>query len=166
MVLGMWKSTAGSHTCTQEFVVGIVHLVTTEDGLQAALVKGFVVGYQSQALNQRLYLRPDFREDRRLLCIATSKTMHLTAPIVVIVRLGLYQGVEPVNNLTIPDDDYAHGADAGPLVIGRLEVYSSKISHRMSSLYLSHMCSEISASSSRNHLGDNTSISLPIVRIS
>ena len=53
--------------------------------------------------------------------------MHLTAPIIIIVRLGLDQGVEPVNNLTIPDDDYAHGADAGPLIIGSLEVYSSKV---------------------------------------
>ena len=50
--------------------------------------------------------------------------------------------------------------------VGCLKIYSSKVFHRLSSLYLFHMCSEISASSSRNHLGESTSMSLPIVRIS
>ena len=45
MVLGMWKSTAGSYTCAQEFVVGIVHLIATEDSFQAAFVEGFVMGH-------------------------------------------------------------------------------------------------------------------------
>ena len=112
-----------------EFVVGIVHLITTEDGLQTALVKGFVVGHQGQALDERFYLCPDFREDWSFFRIIAGEAMYLGTPIIIVVGLGQYQGVEPVYNLTVPDDDYAHGADARPLVVGRLEVYCREVSH-------------------------------------
>jgi hypothetical protein len=74
-----------------EFVVGIVHLVTAEHGLQTAFVESFVMGDEGQALNQRFYLLPYFREDWGLLSILTTKTMNLAAPIVIVVGFRLNQ---------------------------------------------------------------------------
>ena len=89
----------------------------------------------------------------------------LATPIIIVIGLRLNQRVERVYNLAIPNDHDSHRANTGSLVVGSLKVYRSKIPH-LSSLYLFHMCLEISATSSRNHLGDKTSMSLPCERIS
>ena len=46
-----------------ELVVGVVHLVDAEDGLQAVFVECLVVRHQGKARNERLDLFPDFGED-------------------------------------------------------------------------------------------------------
>ena len=118
----MWKSTTGSHTGAMEFVIRIVHLVTAENGLQAALVKSFVVGHEWQTLNQRLYLLPYFWEDWCLFRILSAEAVDLAAPIIIVVRLRLNQRIERIYNLTIPDYHHANGAHAGPLVVGCFKI--------------------------------------------
>ena len=83
MVGQLWKSTAGSHTGAVEFVIGIVHLVTAEHGLQTAFVESFVMGNEGQALNQRFYLLPYFWEYWGFFSVLTRKTMNLAAPIII-----------------------------------------------------------------------------------
>ena len=139
VVLGLGESAAGGYTGAVEGVVGIVHLVTAEDGFQAAFVEGFVVGHQRQTLNEWLYLPPYLWEYWGFFSIVTGETMHLAAPVVVVVGLRLYQRVEPVGNLTVSDYHHANGAYTGPLVVGRLKVDCSKVLHIRSCLYEKRM---------------------------
>ena len=130
LVVGqLWKSTTGSHTGAVEFVVGIVHLVTAEHGLQTTFVESFVMGDEGQALNQRFHLFPYFWEDWGFLSILTTETMNLAAPIVIVVGFWLYQRIELVHNLAVTHDYHTNGADAGSLVVGRLEIDCCKVPH-------------------------------------
>ena len=130
LVVGqMGEAATGGDASAVELVVGVVHLVATEDGFQATLVEGFVVGHEGQTLDERFYLRPYFGEDGSLLGVLAGETVHLTAPVVIVVRFGLDEGVEGIDNLAIPYDDNAHGADARPLVVGCLKVYCCKVLH-------------------------------------
>ena len=52
-----------------ELIVGIVHLINTEDGLKATLVEGLVMGNERKTGNLRLYLLPHVREDGGIFCI-------------------------------------------------------------------------------------------------
>ena len=72
-----------------ELIVRIVHLIYSEHGLQATFIKGLVVGHKRQSLNQRLYLCPHFRKDRSIVSVFMTEAMNLTAPIVIVVGLGL-----------------------------------------------------------------------------
>lgn len=83
-----------------KLIVGIVHLIDTEHGFQTTLVKSLVVGNQWKSFNLWLYLPPYLGEYWSILCVSGTKTMYLAAPIVVILRFGLYEGVEPIHNLT------------------------------------------------------------------
>ena len=66
LVVGqLWKSLAGGHTGAVKLVIRIVHLVTTEDGFQATLIEGFVVGHEGKALYQGLYLFTHLREYKK-----------------------------------------------------------------------------------------------------
>ena len=124
MVGQLWKSLARCHTCTMEFIIWIVHLVTTEHSFQATLIEGLVMGHQWQVLNQRLDLLPNLGEYRSIFCITTSKTMHLRTPIIIIIGLWLNQGIEVIHDLSIPDDDHTNGADTGSLIVGSLEIWA------------------------------------------
>lgn len=55
-----------------ELIVGIIHLIDTEDGFQTTLVEWLVMSYKRQPLDERFYLRPYFREDGSLLGILTA----------------------------------------------------------------------------------------------
>ena len=130
LVVGqMGKAAAGSDAGAVELVVGVVHLVATEDGLQATFVEGFVVGHEGQAFDERFYLCPYFGEYGGFLGVLMGETMHLTAPVVIVVRLRLDEGVEGIDNLAVPHDNHSHGADARPLVVSSLKVYCCKAIH-------------------------------------
>jgi hypothetical protein len=58
-----------------------------------------------------------------------AKTMNLAAPIVIIIRLRLNEGIEGIYYLAIPNYNYANGTDAAPLIIGCLKVYCCKVFH-------------------------------------
>ena len=72
-----------------ELIVGIVHPIDAEDGLEAAFVEGLVVCHKGQALDERLYLCPHVGEDGGVVCVGIAEAMHLLTPIVVVVRFGL-----------------------------------------------------------------------------
>jgi hypothetical protein len=94
VVLSPWKSLAGSHTSTVEFIIWIIHLVTTEYSLQATLIESLVMGNEGKSFNQRLNLLPYLWEYRCFFGILTSKAMHLRTPIIIVIGLWLNQRVE------------------------------------------------------------------------
>ena len=64
----------GDTKCVEELIVGIVHPIDAEDGFEAALVEGPVVGHKGQTLYQRLYLCPDFGEDGGIFCVSPDES--------------------------------------------------------------------------------------------
>ena len=111
MVLSMWKSLARSHTCAMEFVIRIVHLITTEHCFQATLIKGLVVSHKRKPLNQWFNLFPDLWEHWGLLCVLSSQAMYLSTPVIIIVGLWLDQRVEGIYGLTITHYHHSNRAD-------------------------------------------------------
>ena len=166
VVLCLRECLARSDAGAVERIIRIIHLVSAKDGLQTTLIECFIMGYEGKSLDQWLYLFPDFREDGGVLCVLTRETMHLGTPIIIIIGLRLDQRVEGIYNLAIPDDYHTNRADTGAFVVGSLKIYCCKVSHIQPSLYLFHMAFTLSAVSSLNHLGERTSMSLPMERIS
>jgi len=119
----------GDTKCVEELIVGIVHPIDAEDGFEATLVEGPVVGHKGQTLYQRLYLCPYFREDGGVFCVFPAKAMNLRTPVVVVVRLGLNEGVERIDYLAVTNDNDTNRANAAALVVSRFKIYSCKISH-------------------------------------
>ena len=74
----------------EEDVARVVHLVGSEDGAQASLVEGAVVSHQWQPFNHWLNQRPHIGEDGCVVGIVAAQSVYPAAPVVVIVRLGLY----------------------------------------------------------------------------
>ena len=127
MVLGMWESTTGSHTSAVELIIGIVHLITTEDCFQARLVEGLIMGNKRQAFNHRLYLFPYFRKNRSFFCVTPGKPMNPCVPIIIVIRFRLNQRIELVHNLSAPYNNHAYGAYTCTFCIGRLEINRGKV---------------------------------------
>ena len=93
--------------CVVKPVAGISHLINTENSLQTPFVKKLVVSHQRQPFDKRFYLFPNFREYRGVIRVVVSETMHLAAPIIVIVRLGKDEGIKestisPFLTITMP----------------------------------------------------------------
>ena len=86
MIHGMRESPTRSPIGTMKFIVGIIHLITSEDGFQTVFVKGFVMSYQRKPFYHRRYLRPYFREDGCIVRISLSETMYFRVPITIIIR--------------------------------------------------------------------------------
>ena len=72
-----------------KLVVGVFHLIATENCLESTLIEGTVVSNEGQPLNHRFYLRPNFREEWGRVCIVTTQSVNLRAPVVIVVRLRL-----------------------------------------------------------------------------
>ena len=127
-----------------EVVVGIVHLIDAEDGFQAALVERLVMCHKRKPRYLRLNLLPYFGEDRRTVCIRSAKTMHLTAPVVVILWLWLDERVETIHHLTSSNNNHANSAYRRTLIIGGFKIYSCKIFHCCKVIfYLFYVSNEI-----------------------
>ena len=71
-------------------------------------VERLVVCHEGQALDERFYLRPHLRENRCVVGVGTAESVHLRAPVVVVVRLGLDERVERIYDLAVTDNDYSH----------------------------------------------------------
>jgi hypothetical protein len=110
-----------------ELVVRIIHLIDTEHGFQTAFVEGLVVGHEGQTFDKWFYLCPHLGKYGGFLSIFTAETMHLAAPIVIVVGLWLYERIEGIDNLAVPDNDNAHRTNGATLVVGCFEIYSCKI---------------------------------------
>ena len=91
--LVVWQSSAEvaarSPTGTIELIIRIVHLIDTEHGLEAALIKSAVMRHQRQPLNHGLYSGPHLGEHGSAVSIGITESMHLLAPVIVIVGLRL-----------------------------------------------------------------------------
>ena len=135
MVGQITECTAGGGKCVIKLVVRIVHLIDAENGFQTAFIKWFVVSHERQPFYQWFYLRPHLREYRGIIRILTAKAMHLTAPVIIIVRLRLDERVKRIYNLTIAHNDDTYRAYAAALIVGRFEVYCCKIMHFFETLF-------------------------------
>ena len=72
-----------------EFIIRIIHLITTKYGFQTTLIKSFVMRHERESLYQRLYLSPNIWKDGSIVCILTTETVNLRTPIVIVVWLWL-----------------------------------------------------------------------------
>ena len=96
---------AGFYEGAIEWIVGIVHLVHAEDGLEAGFVKCFIVGYQWQSFYFGFNLLRDIREDWCFLSVFTAESVDSGAYIIIIVRFGMDKRVELVYFLAITDNN-------------------------------------------------------------
>ena len=121
--------TAGGPAGAKELIIRVIHLVAAEHSLEAALVEGTVVGHKRQALDERLYLLPDVRENGSVFGIFLPQTVHAGGPIILVVRIGLNQRIETVDKLAVADDDNAHRTDARGTVVGCFEINGGEVVH-------------------------------------
>ena len=134
MVGQLLELALGGHAGAVELIVRIIHLVATKHGLQAALVKGFVMGNERQPLNQGLDLGPNEREYGSIVGVLMAQAVYALAPVAVIVGFGLDKGIEGVGDFTVTHDDDPHRTHAGAFVVGGLKVYCCKVLHGLISL--------------------------------
>ena len=119
----------GGDAGTVELVIGISHLVATEDSLQTTLVEGLVVSDQGKSLDEGFNLRPHIGENGGVVGILMTQAMDALTPITVIVGLGLDKRIERVHNLPITHNDDTNRADAGALGVSGFEVDSGEVLH-------------------------------------
>ena len=130
LVVGqLTEHSAGYAECVVKFIVGVIHLIYPEHRFQATFVKWLVVGYQWQALNQRLNLLPYIRENGSIVSISLGKSMNFRVTITVIIGFRVDEQVERIYNLTIPDYYYANRTNRRTALVGCLEIYCGKIIH-------------------------------------
>lgn len=113
----------------QEQIVGIIHLVHPENRPQARLVEACIVRHQRQPGDGRRDAFPHAWEHRRGLSVLRTQAVHPPAEPRVILRLRMYQAVEPVHHAPAPHDDHPDAAHARRPLIRRLEIYCRKVPH-------------------------------------
>ena len=123
--------TSGSREGVVELVVGIVHLIDTEHGLEASFVETGVVRNEGEALDERFNLLPDVREYRCIFGVLRPKSVYLLADPLVVLGLRVDETVEGIHNLPVTHYHHSDGAYTGGLLVCRLEVYRCKISHNL-----------------------------------
>jgi hypothetical protein len=94
---------AGFYKSAIEWIVGIVHLIHTEHGLETFLVECLVVGNERLTLYHRFYLFPYVGKDGCIICILTAETIDTGTHIIIVVGLGMDKRVELVYFLAITD---------------------------------------------------------------
>ena len=87
--------------------------------------------HEGQTLDKRLDLPPDVWKHGRILGVGLGDAMDERVPIQIIIRLGLNKRIKRVHKLAFADNDYAHTAHAGALVVGGLEVYGGEGVHKV-----------------------------------
>ena len=127
MIHGMGERTAGSLISAMKFVIGIVHLVATEDGFQTTLVECFIVCHQGKSFYHGGYLRPYLGKHRCIVRVLAGETMYFGIPITIVIRLRLDEGVERIHNLSFADNHDSHTANTGALVVGGFKIDGCKV---------------------------------------
>ena len=89
-----------------------------------------VVRHVWQTAGPRIEASPHAVEARRGGGVGLSDAMDAHAGPVEILRLGLDEAVEGVDDAAVAHLHRSDGADAGGLVVGRLHVYGHEVSHR------------------------------------
>lgn len=64
-----------------------------------------------------------------MLRVFSAQAVYLAAPVVIILRLGLDEGIELIHYLPTSHYYYANRADRRAIVVGRLEIYGCKVLH-------------------------------------
>lgn len=123
---------------------------------QKACCEQQVVNLLSQVL-----FAPRLLEYRSIVSIFMTEGMNLRTPVIIIVRLRLDERIERIYNLAIANNDNPHGTYRTPLIVCCFKIYSCKIFHFRSSLYLFHILFIFPAISLRSQKGSNTSTSSP-----
>ena len=122
---------AGGPAGAEERIVGVVHLIDAEHGLEAALVEGTVVRHERQPFDQWLDLSPHDGEHGGIVRVLVRETVYLLAEPGVVVRLGLDERIERVGDDAAAHHHHTHAANAAALPVGGLEVYGGKVGHKM-----------------------------------
>ena len=112
-----------------ELIVGIVHPIDTEHGLETSFIETGVVRNEGEALDERFNLLPDVWEYRCIFSVLRPQTVNPLAEPLVVLRIGVDETVEGVHNLPVTHYHHSDGAYAGGLLVRRLEINSCKISH-------------------------------------
>ena len=123
----------------KELVVGVVHLIDAEHGLEAALVEGTVVRHERQPFNQRLDLSPHDGEYGRVGGVLVREAVHALAEPCVVVGFGMDERVERVGDDTAAHHHHTHAAHAAGLPIGGFEIYGGKVGHNRIIQAICHM---------------------------
>lgn len=113
----------------EERIVGVIHLIDAEHGLEAALVEGAVVRHERQTFDQRLNLPPNVGEHRRIVRVLVREPVNLLAEPRVVVGFGLDERVKRVGDDTSTHHHHTHAAHAAAVPVGGLEVYGCKVGH-------------------------------------
>lgn len=129
------QASAGCGEGAVELIVGVRHAVFGEDGFQAALVEGAVVGHQRQAGDAGLYLLPHIGEEGVSVGVAAGEAVNLGCLVGIIVGNRLNERVEFIYYLAVAHHDNADAADARPPLVGRLEINRCKVFHDMADSY-------------------------------
>ena len=131
--LVVWQSSAEvaarSPAGAEELVVGIVHLIDTEHGPEAALVKRTVVRHEGQSGDERLDLSPHHGEHGSVVGVFVRESVYLLAEPGVVVGFGMDERVERVGDDTAAHHHHAHAAHAAALSVSGLEIYGGKVGH-------------------------------------
>ena len=122
---------AGGPAGAEERIVGVVHLIDAEHGLEAALVEGTVVRHERQPFDQWLDLSPHDGEYGRVVGVLVREAVHALAEPCVVVGFGMDERVERVGDDTAAHHHHTHAANAAALPVGGLEVYGGKVGHKM-----------------------------------
>ena len=110
-----------------KLVVGIVHLVSAKDGLQATLIKHLIVGHERKYFNQGFYLLPNLGEDGGILRITLREAVYTGATIFVVIGFRLNERVETVHNRATTHNYNTNGANRTTNVVSCLKIYCGKI---------------------------------------
>ncbi len=91
-----------------ELIIRIIHLINPENRLQTTLIKSLIMSDKRQSFYERLNLSPNLRKHRSTVSILICEPMHLTAPIIIIIRLRLNQRIKTIHNLPVPHNHNTH----------------------------------------------------------
>ena len=112
-----------------ELVVGVVHPVHPENGLEATFIEPGVMGDERESLDKRLYLVPDIGEQRGVFGIIWTDSVDSHAEPLVVFGFRMDEAVVRINDFSSTDNDDPDTAYAAGLLICRLEIYCREISH-------------------------------------
>lgn len=120
IVMSLWPNLARTDERAEERIIRIIHLIYPEDSFQTTLVERLIMSHKRQILTSKLFLFigrqaelrlnlcPDFGEDGRSIGVGSGEAMHLSAPVIIILRFGLDKRVELIHHLTATHYDNAN----------------------------------------------------------
>ncbi len=112
-----------------EFIAGIIHAIFLKHGFQAALVKWTVVGHKRKIPDFVGDAGPHLGKRGLTVSVAPREPVDGRGPIRIVVRYGLNQTIEFINNFASAHNHNAHTANRRTLPVGSFKVNSCKVFH-------------------------------------